>query len=426
MQYADEISFTLSYYYLSPEPLGATNVKKSSTEASGRNVDQPSQAETNDFESVFIKRPDPVSDTTTPSANMVNLPPKSMADLLNKTNDFAQFSSFGNRPTPSIAYWYGLCKFVVITPTRLQTNIDTESRANLILGAISVAINNTGCQIPVLVQVNANNRDMFVGLCEGSALKTHFQVLQFNYTPPQYSHLSGLLDIFKSKLGSHLANLSLLISVSIQFTYLIFDNTFLNWNQSTITHNTSRRLASSHSEAELVSKDDQDIYPNLDELPFGSVQDCVDSIYLSSVWSNLSEDIIVDSELFSDLNPLHSNDWTLTVNNLSERCEFQLTQMLSKFCDELKRTIGVHQIISTNASETADEELKRMSLQRLTKSRLDHVYSIGSNLVEKASSQMKILNLNDLPLDKDFLDFIMDVRNSLVYLKNSLLILRNY
>jgi hypothetical protein len=52
----------------------------------------------------------------------------------------------------------------------------------------------------MFVQVNSNMREMYVGICEGSALKTHFQIVHFNYTPPQYSHLSGLLEIFKSKL----------------------------------------------------------------------------------------------------------------------------------------------------------------------------------------------------------------------------------
>jgi hypothetical protein len=54
--------------------------------------------------------------------------------------------------------------------------------------------------IPLFVQVQAPQRNMFVGLCEGSALKSHFQIIHFNYIPTQYAYLSGLLEIFKSKL----------------------------------------------------------------------------------------------------------------------------------------------------------------------------------------------------------------------------------
>jgi Rab3 GTPase-activating protein catalytic subunit len=72
---------------------------------------------------------------------------------------------------------------------------------------------------------------------------------------------------------------------------------------------------------------------------------------------------------------------------------------------------------SSNAvnNESVNEELKWASLQKLSTSksatrRLDHVYNLSSNMMEKASNKMKSLNLNDvnLPLDKGFLDFIMD------------------
>ena len=43
---------------------------------------------------------------------------------------------------------------------------------------------------------------MYIGLCEGSALKTQFKVVHFNYIPVQYGYLPGLLEIFKSKLVS--------------------------------------------------------------------------------------------------------------------------------------------------------------------------------------------------------------------------------
>lgn len=52
----------------------------------------------------------------------------------------------------------------------------------------------------MFVQINAPQRDMYLGLCEGSALKTYFQIVHFNYTPQQYAYLPGLLEIYKSKL----------------------------------------------------------------------------------------------------------------------------------------------------------------------------------------------------------------------------------
>lgn len=66
-----------------------------------------------------------------------------MADLLNKTNDFQNVTS-SQISTPTVAYLYGLCRFLVISPTVNSIFIDTESRANVILSSISIAINNTG------------------------------------------------------------------------------------------------------------------------------------------------------------------------------------------------------------------------------------------------------------------------------------------
>jgi hypothetical protein len=77
------------------------------------------------------------------SNNMPNLPPKSMADLLNKSNDF--LINYNNlTTTPMLAYWYGLCKFVLIAPTRSNSFIDNETRSCVILSAATTAVNNTG------------------------------------------------------------------------------------------------------------------------------------------------------------------------------------------------------------------------------------------------------------------------------------------
>jgi hypothetical protein len=170
-------------------------------------------AEASDFDSVYIK-PKPKmleSDESgggslDPAASArTSLPPRAMAELLNKSNDFLLVSSNdAHFNTPSLAYWFGLSRFVVITPTRANNYIDTEGRANIVLSSATIAINNTGCPMPVFVQVSANHRELYVGMCEGSALRTHFQIVHFNYTPPQYAHLTGLLEIFKSKMVSSL------------------------------------------------------------------------------------------------------------------------------------------------------------------------------------------------------------------------------
>lgn len=157
------------------------------------------------------------------------------------------------------------------------------------------------------------------------------------------------------------------------------------------------------------------------------------SIYLSCVWSNLSEDIVVDNDAFTDLNPQQSNDWTITFFNVIEKCDLQLTDSLGKLNEGLKRTITASQLLgnvknstsntsissATNISDDMNDQLKRATLEKLTASssstgsrRLDKMVNLSSNIVEKAANKMKTININDhfpLPLDKGFLDYIMDV-----------------
>lgn len=130
----------------------------------------------------------------------------------------------------------------------------------------------------MFVQINSPQRDMYIGLCEGSALKTYFQIVHFNYTPMQYSYLPGLMEIYKSKLGTHLTNSSLLISVSIRFSYLLQESGFLDW-QSSSMRNSSSGLTyepKSFQEIELVDARSESIYPDIKNLPIGGLQDCIE------------------------------------------------------------------------------------------------------------------------------------------------------
>ena len=55
-------------------------------------------------------------------------------------------------------------------------------------------------ETPVFVQVQQNWRQMYLGVCQGKRVRTNFDMVHLHHTPPQYSHLSGLLDVFKDRL----------------------------------------------------------------------------------------------------------------------------------------------------------------------------------------------------------------------------------
>lgn len=112
-----------------------------------------------------------------------------------------------------------------------------------------------------------------------------------------------------------------------------------------------------------------------------------------------------------------------------EKCDLQLTNSLNKLNDNLKCTITVNQQLgglkpsksnlSVTTSGDTDEYAKRATIEKLSMSantsgskQLDSVVNLGSNIVDKATSKIKTISLNDnlqLPLEKEFLDYIMDV-----------------
>lgn len=55
-------------------------------------------------------------------------------------------------------------------------------------------------QVPMFVQVQQKWRRMYTGECQGPGVRTDFEMVHLRKVPSQYNRLSGLLDIFKSKI----------------------------------------------------------------------------------------------------------------------------------------------------------------------------------------------------------------------------------
>ena len=54
--------------------------------------------------------------------------------------------------------------------------------------------------VPIFIQVHEKWRKLFYGQMEFAGFRTNFEMIHFRNVPHQYSYLSGLLDVFKSKL----------------------------------------------------------------------------------------------------------------------------------------------------------------------------------------------------------------------------------
>ncbi len=107
--------------------------------------------------------------------------------------------------TPSLithchSHRYGLSQFVLLSPGEGESALTSQAQANLMISSVSVAISNTSCVTPVFVQVHQKWRQVYVGVAEGGDLRVNYNMVHLKYTPPNYRHLSGLLDLFKGKL----------------------------------------------------------------------------------------------------------------------------------------------------------------------------------------------------------------------------------
>jgi hypothetical protein len=130
--------------------------------------------------------------------------------------------------------------------------------------------------------------------------------------------------------------------------------------------------------------------------------------------------MIIDSENYSDLDPLKSNDWTIYLTTLDDNLDLQLTQLLQNFYDQLKKTISINQVLGSliqHATDTVGQnDDYKLSLERLTNpivKTTTHrtLRSFMKPVVQKAASTIKQLNAisAEAPLKKNSLDDIMNV-----------------
>nr|XP_024657694.1 rab3 GTPase-activating protein catalytic subunit-like isoform X2 [Maylandia zebra] len=82
----------------------------------------------------------------------------------------------------------------------------------------------------MFVQIQQKWRRMYAGECKGPGVRTDFEIVHLRRAPVQYNHLSGLLDIFKSKIGCSLFPLPP-VNIAIRFTYVLQDWQQYSWPQ---------------------------------------------------------------------------------------------------------------------------------------------------------------------------------------------------
>uniref|UniRef100_A0A914VJ43 Rab3 GTPase-activating protein catalytic subunit n=1 Tax=Plectus sambesii TaxID=2011161 RepID=A0A914VJ43_9BILA len=116
---------------------------------------------------------------------------------------------------------------------------------------------------------------------------------------PRHTNLAGLLDLFKEKIVCPLPTPPP-VKVSVRVDYTLQERLDRQWTQP---------LPDFDDDVDLNGL----LVGPYSHLPFGAAQDPLREFCLSATWPNLNEDMIVENDVYSDLDPMTAPYWTAAV-----------------------------------------------------------------------------------------------------------------
>ncbi|CAO1335080.1 unnamed protein product [Diamesa serratosioi] len=193
-----------------------------------------------------------------------------------------------------IAVYYGLRDFVVIESNNKP--ILDISQIKLLQSSMSMAVFESKCNIPVFIRVLEEDQNVFLGVYEHGEFKLSFDIIHLISPPPALKYLSGLLDMFKSKIRVAYVN-PVMVSVCLSYSLKSF--------LSATFHSDKKNDSSS---------DDWDVFDfasTISSLPFGVSSDPVNELILYTKWPHVAENVVFDSPTYSDFNPINAPKWSI-------------------------------------------------------------------------------------------------------------------
>ncbi|CAO1348112.1 unnamed protein product [Diamesa tonsa] len=215
------------------------------------------------------------------------------SQLLVKDNYEHELVSKQHMVHPIVVY-YGLRDFIVIE-SKAKSVVDI-CQIKLLQSSVSMAIFESKCKIPVFVRVLEKDQNVFMGVFEHGEYKLSFDVIHLINPPPALKYLSGLLDMFKGKIG--VAYVSP-VMVSVRLSYSL--KNFLS-----ATFSSDKKNDGSSDDWDVV-----DFTSAISTLPFGVSSDPVNELILYTKWPHVAENVVFDSPTYSDFNPINAPKWSI-------------------------------------------------------------------------------------------------------------------
>uniref|UniRef100_A0A0A9XWU8 Rab3 GTPase-activating protein catalytic subunit n=1 Tax=Lygus hesperus TaxID=30085 RepID=A0A0A9XWU8_LYGHE len=301
--------------------------------------------------------------------------PEALEEVMSSDNDFPALELLknGEETRPHVlTRWYGLREFIVLTP--VKGPITQESKLKVLLSSLCIAVNNTSCELPIFVRSMELWQHFYMGICEGGGVRSEFEMVHLKKVPPHCRYLTGLLSVFKSKVGSGPAVEP--VTVAARFSYLLPD-----WSIFAV-------------DAHPPSFDPElpEITPELRELPFGAMCEPISTLTLHTYWPEILESVVVDSETYSDFEPLDAPIWAVSITT-TDNPVCLLTDYLTEFVFHATSNLSAEELLGDIASRDsgAGDMLQPFSL--LTESRIPSLTGmLTSHASRKRSSEGPIPN----------------------------------
>lgn len=207
------------------------------------------------------------------------------------------------------------------------------------------------------------NHHYYYGIAESVGVRTTFQMIRLKSIPfPSY--LSGILDVFKSKIGQ---NLSAPIVITAHFFY-----NMNAWHED-FTYDpfppelfdllkTSNSKSDSALQLNSGDIDKENRVPISDWvqccshsaiLPFGSMDDPFSSMELVVGWPTLTDDVVVDSATYTDLEPENAPEWHFSLKS-DANADFRLRDVLEGIWSLQTEHMSVKDILGKSIEDSSD------------------------------------------------------------------------
>ncbi|XP_078043927.1 RAB3 GTPase activating protein subunit 1 isoform X2 [Augochlora pura] len=284
-------------------------------------------------------------------------------DAMNISNDFCRLE----QNHLEIARYYGVREFLVLQSTKKESVTD-ETKIRILLSSLAIAASNANCDICTLVQVQEPWQKMYLGTSIGKGITTHLDMVHLKKIPPHCKYLTGLLALFKQKIGEGCGVRLDSVMISARFSYLLKDWTTSTWTQEPPDFD--------FMQGETLG------VAELGKLPFGATYDPIAELHLFTTWPEMSDNVVVDSESFTDLEPQHAPEWSVQVNMVSSPVCL-LGEYLSNF-----KSIADLQGDLVMFPQNEDQSLSSV-FNILTESRIPKISTVVSKATAKKNKSME-------------------------------------